>query len=363
LELDEGNKYARGHPASHGFPAVLALAAHLDSDGATTAAALLVAYEVGARFGRATSLRTGTHPHGNWGVTGAAAGCSRLLGLGPAEMAAAIDAGAGLPIAGHFSSALDGNPVRDAWIGASNLSGLAAARMAAAGLARNTGTAGHSMGDLLGSFDPEALVEGLGSRWDILSGYFKRHASCSFTHPAADAALELRLLLGAGATNPMPDVDTIDRITVETHSLGAGLDAVKWDNRLSAMFSTPFVVASAMVHGRVDPAASAPGELHDPRVESLARRVRVVTADDLDARLPHERAARVTVRTTHGAQHALEMPNPIGDADHHPFDRGELLAVMKGLLGRESARRLLDAATRLPESGAVAPLLRPLADP
>src|SRR5690606_23816322 len=52
LELDEGNKYAKGHPAAHGFPAVLALAAQRDSSGADTAAALLAAYEVAARFGR-----------------------------------------------------------------------------------------------------------------------------------------------------------------------------------------------------------------------------------------------------------------------------------------------------------------------
>ena len=74
LELDEGHKYAKGHPAAHGFPAVLALAAELDSTGADTAAALLAAYEVAARFGRATTLRAGAHPHGSWGVPGAAAG-------------------------------------------------------------------------------------------------------------------------------------------------------------------------------------------------------------------------------------------------------------------------------------------------
>ena len=103
--------------------------------------ALLAAYEVAARFGRASRLRPGAHPHGSWGVAGAAAGCARLLGLDADATAAAIDTGTGMPIAGHFSSALDGNPVRNAWMSAANLSGLAAARMARAGVARNTGTA------------------------------------------------------------------------------------------------------------------------------------------------------------------------------------------------------------------------------
>ncbi|MCF3963445.1 MmgE/PrpD family protein, partial [Streptomyces fuscigenes] len=80
-ELDEGGKYAKGHPAGHTFPAVLALAATLGASGPATARALLAGYEVAARFGRATSLAPGVHPHGTWGATGAAAGCALLLGL------------------------------------------------------------------------------------------------------------------------------------------------------------------------------------------------------------------------------------------------------------------------------------------
>lgn len=355
LELDEGNKYARGHPAAHGFPAVLALAARLNADGPTTAAALLVAYEVAARFGRVTLLNAGTHPHGNWGVTGAAAGCARLLGLSGEGVAAAIDTGAGLPVAGHFASALDGNPVRNAWMGVSNGSGLAAARMAAAGLARNTGTAGFTLGGLLGTFDADGLVTELGTRWDITLGYFKRHASCSFTHPAADAVLEL---------GPKVAGQTVEEVLVETHSLGAGLDRADWDNRLAAMFSTPFVVATALLRGRVDPAAATPPQLHDPEVIGLARRVRVTASPDLDARLPAERPARVTVRTANGAQYVHEVPNPVGDVDHHPLSEADVLALLSGLLGDGTMLgRLRDCAAGLPEARGVSELLGSLAAP
>jgi 2-methylcitrate dehydratase PrpD len=323
LELDEGNKYAKGHPAAHGFPAVLALASEVDASGADTAAALLAAYEVASRFGRASRLRPGAHPHGSWGVAGAAAGCARLLGLGPDAVAAAIDTGAGLPVAGHFASATDGNPVRDAWMGAANLSGLVAARMAAAGSARNTGTAALSLGTLLGEFDPSELTGGLGDRWDIARGYFKRHASCSFTHPAADAVLDLR---------PGLDPSRITAVLVETHALGAGLASARWHNRLSAMFSTPFAVAAALLHGEVGPRTS----LEDPRLRALAQRVRLVEADDLTARLPDERAARVTVALADGTTRIREVPNPVGDVDHRPLDEGELLALLRRWLpGRE----------------------------
>ncbi|MEV4675117.1 MULTISPECIES: MmgE/PrpD family protein [Actinomadura] len=332
LELDEGNKYAKGHPAAHGFPAVLALAAERDASGPDTAAALLAAYETASRFGRAARLRPGAHPHGSWGVAGAAAGCARLLGLGPDAVAAAIDTGAGLPVAGHFASATDGNPVRDAWMGASNMSGLAAARMAAAGLARNTGTAALSLGTLLGEFDAAELTGGLGERWDITRGYFKRHASCSFTHPAADAVLGLR-----GGLDP----SRIGGVLVETHALGAGLASPEWDNRLSAMFSTPFAVAAALLHGEVAPGA----DLDDPELRALARRVRLAEAGDLTARLPDERAARVTVELDDGTVRTREVPNPVGDADHRPLDEGDVLAMLRRWLpGREE---LIDRAAAL----------------
>lgn len=356
LELDEGSKHAAGHPAAHGFPAVLALAADLGSTGADTAAALVVAYEVAARFGRATRLRPGAHPHGSWGVAGAAAGCARLLGLGPEQVAAAVDAGAGLPVAGHFSSALDGNPVRDAWMGASNTSGLAAARMAAAGQARSTGTAAGSLGGLLGELEPETLTDGLGERWDLGLGYFKRHASCSFTHPVADAVLDLR--------GPAADAAEVEQLVVETHRLATGLDRTTWDSRLGAMFSIPFVAASAWVHGEVGPRVSGDALRDDPRVAALAARVEVRPAPDLDARLPAERAARVSVRTAAGTL-VREVPNPVGDADHHPLDEDDVLALLRGWLdddgpGDQVVDRLRAAVAELPGSDDVGPLLRGL---
>ncbi|HEV7707744.1 MAG TPA: MmgE/PrpD family protein [Asanoa sp.] len=353
LELDEGHKYAKGHPAAHGLPAVLALAADLGASGPETMAALLAAYEVAARFGRATTLRAGMHPHGSWGVAGAAAGCARLLGLPADQVAAAIDAGGGLPVAGHFSSALDGNPVRDAWLGASNVSGLAAARMAVAGVARNTGTPAASLGDVLGRFDPAQLTLDLGSRWDVELGYFKRHASCSFTHPAADAALLMR------ANLPLDDVE---EVLVETHSLAGGLGRTEWDSRLGALFSTPFVVAAALIHGTVDPTVSAADQRDDPRVRALATKVSLKVADDLDARLPDERAARVTVRLAGGPPRVVQVPNPVGDAAYHPMAESDVLALLGRLLDTETVAAVHEVAAALDTSPDVGPDLRRLAE-
>lgn len=363
LELDEGNKYAAGHPAAHGFPAVLALAAALDADGPDTMAALLVAYEVAARYGRASTGRPGLHPHGNWGIAGAAAGCARLLGLTAAAVAAAIDTAAGMPIAGSFSAALDGNPVRNEWMGAGNVAGLAAARLAKAGIAHPTGIAARSLGELLGTFDPGALVENLGERWDVELGYFKRHASCAFTHPAADAALALREELPAGA------LEAIDSVSVQTYSMAATLNRTSWDTRLAAMFSIPYVVATALHSGRVapddyagpaEPGPAVPGPAV-PGPAALAARVSVSASADFDDRLPAERGAQVLITLTDGSQYRHQVRNPVGDADHLPLDESATLDLLAGLLNDPAALDLVrHCVAGLPDADRVRPLLQTL---
>ena len=356
LELDEGNKYARGHPASHAFPAALALAQEKNASGRELAAGLIVGYETASRFGRATKLNPGVHPHGNWGVAGAAAATSRLMGLGPRETAAALDAAGGLALATPFESALVGNSVRNAWVGAANASGLVAARMGAAGIADVTGTPSETLGGILGTFEPEELTRDLGRRFDLKSGYFKRHASCSFTHPPADAVLTVL------TRNPRLRAEQVSSVLVETHGVAAPLNRIECRTRLAAMFSIPYVVAVMIVEGECSPAAFDDAHWGDVAVRRIMSATRVVAAEEFDRRLPEERGAKVTVTLQDGSTLASEVPNPVGDAANRPFglaeirekldpllmpvgmDAAGLEGIVRGLLGARNVNEVLENA-------------------
>lgn len=353
LEQDEGNKFAKGHPAAHVLPAVLALAVARGASGSECAVAVLAGYEVAARFGRATSLSKGVHPHGNWGVAAAAAGCARLLGLDGAATAAAIDHGSGLGIAGHFSSALDGNLVRNSWMGAAQMSGIAAAYLAAAGSATNTGTAEPVLGGILGTWEPSALTEELGKRWDARSNYFKAHAACAFTHPPIDAVIAIVAENPHLAAVPVEGIRTID---VDTHVLAAGLAGTEPQSRLAAMFSIPYVVAVALREGQVTPAEHSPDRIRDPRIRDLASRVRVNHDESLSARLPAERVARVRIELTDGSEFACEVPNPIGDSDYAPLDGDALRIKGERLIDPVLVGRIWDFAEQLPTADSVTEL-------
>ncbi len=143
LELDEGNKYAAGHPAAHVVFAAMAATRLSDRpvDGRRFVAAVVAGYEVAARFGRALDRDPGWHTHGHWGATGAATAAALVLGADARQVAAAIDASTSLIHVTPWPVALEGGFVRNLWIAGANRAGLDAARLALAGLATDTGAA------------------------------------------------------------------------------------------------------------------------------------------------------------------------------------------------------------------------------
>ncbi|NBR39445.1 MAG: MmgE/PrpD family protein, partial [Alphaproteobacteria bacterium] len=83
LEMDEGHQFAKGHPGIHVFPALLAAA---QSDllqrpvsGGEFITAFITGYDIAARIGNAAQIRASMHPHGTWGVVGAASAIGTLL--------------------------------------------------------------------------------------------------------------------------------------------------------------------------------------------------------------------------------------------------------------------------------------------
>ncbi len=353
LELDEGSKYARGHPSAHVLPAALALGASVEATGAQWLDAFVAGYEVAARFGRATTLRAGVHPHGTWGVAGAGAAAGCLLRLDSARLAAAIDAAAAQSLAPHFSVAFNGSFVRNAWIGSASFAGLTAARLAGSGLAGVDGAAPAIFGEVLGEFDIGELDRDLGERVEILSGYFKRHAACAYTHPAADAVQQL---FEAGPI----DRAAVSEVVVETYPIAATLDSKEWPTRLAAMFSIPYVVAETARTGEFGPRATDEARRLDPETVALARRVVVRATEEFESRLPSERGARVTISTSDGRRSAA-VSNPIGDADNAPLGSDEVRAKVAGLIGPSGAEQLEALVRGLPEASQASAELTKLA--
>jgi len=354
LELDEGNKFARGHPGAHVLPAAVAEAERLSRSGEELRAAFLAGYEISARIARAFQPRPGLHPHGTWGAIGAAVAVAKLNGADARTIAGAMDAAAGLSLAPPFSAATTGTFVRNTWVGEAGAHGITAARLALAGLGPTHETGMAVFDGLLGALDLNEIVAGIGERWEISGGYFKRHSACNYTHPPADAALEIR-------TRPEFRTEQVAAIPVETHALAVPLDEAHPASRLAAMFSIPHVVAVALARGECAPEDFAPEALDRPDIARLRSLVAVSLDADIDSRRPAQRGARVTVRLRDGSVLTNEVPNAIGDADFHPFDRARIEEKAAALLGHDRAASvagLVDALPRTPDIRTITTAIR-----
>ncbi|MFG6402335.1 MmgE/PrpD family protein [Microbacterium sp. P04] len=326
-ERDEGNRYSKGHPAAQTVFAVLALAESRKLSGPRVWEALYVAYEIAARVGRATSFSPLVHTHGPLGAAGAAAGCAVLLGADAAVIARAIDTGAAMAPATSWTAVHSGSAVRDQWVGAGALAGLAAARYAVAGMPGGAGGIGRTFGGVFGAIDLDLLVDGLGQGSLVSSSYLKQHSACAYTHGPADAALGVRAQLHAAGIG----VDSIRSVRVDGVASAAALPAREWTSRHGAYFSVPFAVSSALLYGDVGAERArvpAPAE-H----AALARLVDV--HDDtvaLAPRTPTSRPARVSVIVEDARVFSSAVSHPQGDAVDTPFSPERIDALLSEAL-------------------------------
>jgi 2-methylcitrate dehydratase PrpD len=345
LEIDEGNQYARGHPGIHVVPAALVAAARLGASGEDLITAVVLGYEIGARIGIASKLVVTMHPHGTWGTVGAAVAIARLHEADSDAMAEVINVASSLGLTTSRKTMLEGATVRNSFAGLSNKLGLLAWEMVASGLTGERDGIATVYGTVAATdFQPDAMVEELGERYEIARNYFKRHAACRYTHAALDALAEIRT--AAGGRIEAADVLGIE---VATYVWAAQLDDPDPKSMLAAKFSLPFAIATTIVNGGATIAAFRDMARVDKVIRALANRVRVDEDPALTALLPAKRPARVTVRLADGRVFTATAMTNKGDTED-PYVDAEIAAKFienTGPIWGEAARRLIAAVEAL----------------
>lgn len=355
LEMDEGNQFAKGHPAIHVIPALLAAEAGREMSGADILDAIAIGYDVAARIGIAAQLRGTMHPHGTWGAIGAAAGVLRLRGARPRQVREAMNIAASLGSTTSRRTMLEGGTVRNVFAGVSNKMGLLTADLAAAGYSGDHDGVAHVFGKVAGDgFDPALVTQALGTRWEVSRNYFKMHSCCRFNHAALDALALIRADVRNLST------DAIEVIEVESYALAAELNEPAPHNVLAAKFSVPFAMATALVNDSTDVTSFTSDKVADPAIRSLAARVRVAEDLAMTAQLPDKRPARVTIRLASGEVLSAETDTNRGDwADPYtPEDLyGKYMSLATRLWTAEKSVSLWHELHALADAERAAPVL------
>ena len=350
LELDEGNLFAKGHPGIQVVPAAVALAQVSGYSGDEVLRAVALGYEVSARISRAAQMRLIFHPHGTYGVIGAAIAAGVLKGFNAAQMLELIQCAATMGMASSRQTLLDGATVRNIFTGHSGLMGLTAARLVECGFTGEIDGVGNAYGRGIYSdkFDPALAIEGLGSEWLIAKSYFKLHPIGRYAHSAIDALEDLLAKVPGGRLVP----GEIEHIDVKAYMLAASLAGKNIVSSFGARFSVPFALASILYHGRSGLKSFDDAAVANAQVQALVQRVDVSEDLSFTARYPEEQPVTVRIKMKDGTVHEGRSIITKGEPanPHTPADlTGKFFELGEPIWGKPVTQALFDRLIRIEE--------------
>ena len=357
LDYDDVQAGVRGHPSTVILPALLAAA----EEAGATAQAVLAAYVVGveamAKLGRAMGTKhyeTGFHNTATLGPIGAAAALGHLLGLAPAVLANALGIAATQAAGLRLQFATEVKPLH---AGLAARAGVLAVQLAQAGLQGNPGFLDGRLGFLavlgLGDAVPERCVAGWGDPWEILAPglAFKAYPCCGASHLPADAILELIAEHGLRAE------DVAEAVATFPPGGEAALVVTAPRSGLDGRFSVEYVLAAALLDGRLGVATFADRPLRDDIAALLPRMRREVDHGVPSiGEAPEKRFARVDVLTHDGrrlsrtatrVRGARDLRAKFLDAAGQREGAAEIPRLIDAMQGQEDLARLLAGLRRL----------------
>jgi 2-methylcitrate dehydratase PrpD len=350
LETDDLHRESVVHPGCVVIPAAWALAEARGASGRALLEAVLQGFEATTRVGMAVGPAHYRiwHNTATCGPYGSAMAAAALLGLSDAQAVHALG-NAGSQSAGLWQFLETGAMTKHLHAGHAAEAGLKAAELAAFGF---TGPPRILEGDK-GFFraacpdaDPDAVLAAPEAPWQLVRTSIKPWPSCRHTHPAIDAAEELRARLG------VPAEETIREIDVGTYQAALDVcDRPVATSDYEAKFSLQHAVAAALLYPRVD--FEAFGDAARARCAKLALRVRIAAEDPYRSAYPKAWGARVRVTLNDATTFSATRTNAKGDPEA-ALSPDEMVAKARMLLGHGNVRdpdRIIDGVLALASGG------------
>jgi 2-methylcitrate dehydratase PrpD len=326
IELCEGLRLVSGQAAMQVLPAVLALGEAAQSRGREMITALVVGYDLAARLCTAFTPRPLAHQNGQASLLAAAAAGARVRGLKAAEVSRAMRIATTLVLTPSYTNAVAGATTLNVAGGMSGFAGALAPDLALAGFEAQDDAIEEALGSLVGSgFNPEDLLDELGTRWEITRNYFRLYACCNPVHPALDSLQEVLKTL-------RPNPDDIERIDVATYRFASVMRNPDPPNYFASKYSLPHAAAVMIVKGNAGHGSIDDASLRDPKIAALRQRVHMTEDGAMTAVAPRLRPARVTVTLKDGRSSTHACESHRGDF-HQPFEESELREKFRELAG------------------------------
>ena len=326
IELCEGLRFVSGQAAMQILPGVLAVGEHAGSSGREMLAAFILGYDIAARLSGGFTPRPLAHQNGQVSLLAASAAGARLHGLDATGISRAMRIATTLLLTPSYTNAVAGATALNVAGGMSGFAAALAPELALAGFEAQDDAIEEALGNLVGSgFKPDALLDELGTRWEITRNYFRLYACCNPIHPALDCLGEI-----LAALRPQPN--QIERIDIATYRFASVMRNPDPPNYFASKYSLPHAAATMVVKGSAGYAALDDASVQDPSISGLRHRVHVTEDPAMSAVAPRLRPARVTMTLTDGRQTTRACESHRGDFQQ-PFTESELRDKFRELAG------------------------------
>ncbi len=322
-DYDDTHDAAVLHAGVSVVPAALAAAELAGGvSGDQTIAGVAAGLETICRLGVATRIsivESGYMYTSLFGYFAATVAASRVLKLDVAQTVNALGI-AYSQVAGNHQVTRDAALTKRMQPGYAAMSALLSVQLSQRGIrgaqASFDGADGFLRVYLRGKLDREALVEGLGERYEFTQLSYKPYPCCRFNHNAIAAAIALRKTIGAR-------IEGIRRIRVGLNRQAYEAVCTPIEIRkapttiVQAQFSIPYTVACAMVDGRVSLSHFNEAALKRQDILALAQRVDGYVDDEIERSAGRNvTPAALLVEMDDGTTHKLRLDVPLGHPDH-----------------------------------------------
>ena len=340
------------HPAGPVASAVLALAEVTGASGRATIDSLVLGIDVACRVGNAIypdHYDRGWHITGSTGMLGAAAACSRLMGLSVDQTQMALGIAASTPVGLREQFGTMTKPFHP---GAAARAGLLAALLAREGFTASKRALEAPRGLMQVAStkcDWAEITHELGSRFEISFNTYKPFACGIVIHPAIDACAQLR---AAGVR-----ADDVEHIEIAVHSLVLELTGKKEPkDGLEAKFSVYHGCAVGLLFGEAGEGEFADALVASEAVTNMRRKVVATVNPTIDeAEVRAVAIMKDGSRKTVHVEHAIgSLQRPLTDAD---LER-KFLSLAAPVLGQAALAPLMVAAWGLGAAADVRALVK-----
>ncbi len=340
------------HPGAVVIPAVIAVAEARDLSGERLMAAVAAGYEVMIRVslagGPGATRMRGWHLTGVCGTLGAAAAVANLLGLDTLATASALGM-AGTQSSGLWAFTADGSASKRFHAGRAAQSGIMAAELAELGYWGPHYILEAEDGGLLSAVspspNPKLVVERLGSHFHAGYTNIKPYSACASLHSGVDAVLAL-----AQQYDITPE--KVEQVIMRTSSVVIKQCGFAFEptSVLQAQMSAQYVLAAALADRQCLPPQFTDERLHDPRLLSLAERVKVVQDSEIEQEYPDKFSVILEIALTDGRRVSTKIDDPKGSSAI-PLGaaqvREKFMALCQGLYPPDRLRALVERVGKL----------------